>query len=112
MKCDPIAMKQLSITDRKLFIKEHPFPDNVPVLSFVTTAAGCPDKQFSSSYKYLRNRYKQENDGLVLCKDAIVPNAKVVYLKGVNHHGPRPQCLKYKSKYLALQALIATTLVV
>ena len=83
----PGAVADLAVEARRAFLASHPWTSAVPVLS-VATSTRSPLSPFAVSAAWIRRRYGEENDGLVIARDAVIPGSRVVRLGDVDHAAP------------------------
>jgi hypothetical protein len=83
----PEAVADLAVEARRAFLARHPWRADVPVLS-VATATRSPLSPFAVSAAWIRRRYGEPNDGLVIARDAVIPGSRVVRLDDVDHAAP------------------------
>jgi len=81
---DPKSVQDLTYTSRQDFIRKHPFPTNIPVVSLATSDTSQLSP-LAGPNDYTRLRYGEKTDGLVSPKDAFVPGANVVTLNDLDH---------------------------
>lgn len=109
---DPRALADLSYEARQAFLKQHPYPADIPTISLATSSSE-PLSLTAPAAAYVKQRYGEDSDGLVPVRDAIVPGSKLVQLDDLDHSGPAmrgPQGLtKYRPADLT-EALIALAL--
>ncbi len=109
---DPRALADLSYGARQAFLKDHPYPTDVPTISLATSSAE-PLSLTAGAAAYVQHRYGEKCDGLVPVKDAIIPGSRVVQLDDLDHSGPAmrgPAALcKYRPADIT-EALIALAL--
>ena len=111
-KGDPRSLADLSYGARHAFLKDHPYPTDIPTVSLATSSK-APMSLTAAAAAYLLNRYDEPSDGLVLVKDAIVPGSRVILLDDLDHAGPAMRGLLGPSKYHPAdltEALIAIAL--
>jgi hypothetical protein len=108
----PGAVADLTVEARRAFLARHPWRGDVPVVSVATTTRS-PLSPFALSTAWIRRRYGEENDGLVIARDAVIPGSRVVRLDGVDHAAPvfagLPGFSPYRPGPLA-EALVALAL--
>jgi len=111
LHCDPIALYDTTKEARQKFLLEHPYPkEEVPTLSFVSTAENLDRSFLSFLYKYVKTRHG-ENDGLVGMNDGIIPGSDFVLISGMSHYGAYQNLkIKYNNPSFLVMALIATGL--
>lgn len=110
LKGDMQALEDLTYERRKEFLKQHHLPRELPVVSFHTEASITPAVLATLSHvahaelpvagetaklpvviplgaamaacaQLLQSRYGEKSDGLVTCRDAVVPGSIVVQPK-------------------------------
>eukprot|EP00466_Bigelowiella_natans_P020017 jgi/Bigna1/69187/fgenesh1_pg.8_\ len=82
------SVEDLAYSSRKEFIKKHPFPQDVPVVSFHSMTSGISSTMMPLS-AYHSRRYSTSTDGLVVPDDAEIPGSLVIrYKEDLAHTNP------------------------
>ena len=81
---DPEAVGNLTYQDRRAFVSAHPHPQEVPTLCLASSRSDW-HSIFAAPAGYLRERYDQASDGMVVPDDAVIPGARWVELDDMDH---------------------------
>ncbi|MCE9669284.1 lipase [Myxococcus stipitatus] len=106
------SVEELSYPQRMAFVREHPYPADIPTVSLATWRLS----RLSTLYplqRYLRERYQYASDGMVTALDAEVPGARVVRLDDMDHAEPALRAFPGLSRYHpgdVTEALVALAL--
>eukprot|EP01103_Thecamoeba_quadrilineata_P007492 TRINITY_DN17364_c0_g1_i1.p1 TRINITY_DN17364_c0_g1~~TRINITY_DN17364_c0_g1_i1.p1 ORF type:complete len:585 (-),score=115.38 TRINITY_DN17364_c0_g1_i1:97-1809(-) len=112
LSCSTDGLLAITLEARHKFLTEHPYPVGaVPAVSIVTTRAPLTGLA-AVSYRAIKKRYHEENDGIATVIDAQIPGSKVVYLSGVDHRGPTKKTEYYNDTKLFLASILAFSLYV
>jgi hypothetical protein len=87
---DPRALGDLGYDARQRFIREHPYPSDIPTVSLATSSSR-PASLTAAASAYIQGRYGEGSDGLVPQKDAEIPGSSVVRLNDMDHAAPAMQ---------------------
>ncbi|MCA9773703.1 MAG: lipase [Myxococcales bacterium] len=85
---DPGVFRELTYDAREAFIRAHPMPAQVRVVSLATSAKPMLSLTTAGPLLYVNRRYQAECDGLVCPDDAEIPGSRVVRLRDIDHAGP------------------------
>ncbi len=81
---NPEAVRNLTYADRRAFVTAHPHPQEVPTLCLASSRSDWRSI-FAAPAGYLRERYHQDSDGMVVPDDAVIPGARWVELDDMDH---------------------------
>jgi hypothetical protein len=81
---NPEAVGNLTYADRRAFVTAHPYPEEVPALCLASSRSDWRSI-FAAPAGYLRERYHQASDGMVIPDDAVIPGARWVELDDMDH---------------------------
>jgi hypothetical protein len=80
----PDSLRDLTYEERQRFVREHPYPSDVPTVSLATSRVS-PKSLLDPTSRYLWDRYGYKSDGLVVDQDAEIPGSQVVRLDDMDH---------------------------
>lgn len=81
---DPDAVSDLTYAKRRAFVRAHPHPGGVPTLCLASSRSDWRSI-FLLTARYLRERYDEPSDGMVVPADAVIPGARWVELDDMDH---------------------------
>lgn len=107
---NPHSLVGLKYSERKKWIKIHPFPlGAIPTIS-VTSHEQSFQSLLKTPIDYVRIRYDELSDGCVATKDAIIPGTILVEIPGLDHFGPAyhgfPACCNKQDPLRVQMALL------
>lgn len=82
---DPEALLDMGRARRAAFNAAHPYPREVPTLSFASSADSPSASPMWALVSHLLATVQQPNDGMVCTPDAMLPGADVVCAHDIDH---------------------------
>ena len=80
----PDSMRDLTYEERQRFVREHPYPSDVPTVSLASSRVSPKSLLYSTS-RYMWDRYGYKSAGLVVDKDAESTGSHVVRIDDMDH---------------------------
>lgn len=81
---NPGSVEDLSYARRMEFLRQHPYPADIPTLSLATSRLSRRSL-LRPLCAYVHDRYGWASDGLVAAVDAEIPGSRVVRLEDMDH---------------------------